>query len=90
MGMFGGGVGGGGGGGAPGAQKFTQQIGDGVQITFVINHELNTTEVTVAVKEVASKHVVYPDVYITDANNVTVSVIGAPPALNALEVTIIG
>jgi hypothetical protein len=91
--MFGSGVSGGGGGGGGGGgstNKHVQIIGDGVAKTFVIQHDLGTEEVIVSTVNIADKHVVYPDVFITNENSVTIGVVGFVPAAGSLRVTVIG
>ena len=69
--------------------KFVAQIGDGVAVTFNIEHNLNSEDVTVAVREVSTKQLVFTDVVCTDANNITVSFAKAP-AENEFKVVVIG
>lgn len=69
--------------------KFVAQIGDGVAVTFDITHNLNSEDVTVAVREVSTKQLVFTDVVCTDANNITVSFAKAP-AENEFKVVVIG
>lgn len=71
-------------------QKRTANIGNAAASSFVVNHALNTTDVTVTVKDAATGEVVFPTVFLTDANNVTVNFNGYVPALNAFRVIITG
>lgn len=73
-----------------GIQKRTATIGNAVASSFVVNHALNTTDVQVVVKEVATGEVVYPTVFTTDANNVTVNFNGFVPAANTFRVVVLG
>jgi hypothetical protein len=57
--------------------------------TWTVNHALNTTAVIVMVYETSSKDVVYPDIDITDANNVTVT-FAVAPASNTLTAVVVG
>jgi hypothetical protein len=61
--------------------KFAVSVGNGALTTITVNHALNTTDVIVQVFRVASPFdVVYPDIQITDANNVTLVFAVAPTA----------
>lgn len=60
-------------------------------VTWVVNHALNSTDVLVQVKEVASKATVEVDVVITDANNVTLSWVSAGTvAADSYRVVVVG
>ncbi|GAA2554987.1 hypothetical protein GCM10010423_65200 [Streptomyces levis] len=54
-----------------------------------VNHGLNTTDVTVTVRETSGGAVVIPDVVVVDANNVTVTS-GVAYASGALRVVVMG
>jgi hypothetical protein len=62
------------------AEGFATNIGDGVDSSFTVNHLLNTTNVVVMVKEVATGLVVLPDIAVQDANNVVISFSSVPSA----------
>jgi hypothetical protein len=65
-------------------------VGNNSGTSFTVNHALNTTDVVVMVKEVGSPFaVVYPDVQITDANNVQV-IFTVAPTTNQYRVIVIG
>jgi hypothetical protein len=64
-----------------GIQKYATDVGNGVDTVVVVNHALGTADVQVQVRRVASPfEVVYPDMAITDANNVTLTFAVAPTA----------
>lgn len=73
-----------------GTTKFAASIGNGVLTTITVNHNLNTTDVIVAIKEVVGGlAVVYADIVVTDANNVTVT-FAVAPTTNQYRVIVIG
>lgn len=73
-----------------GTRKYATSVGNGAATSIAVNHALNTTDVHVQVKEVAGGlAMVYPDVVVTDANNVTVAFTVAPAA-NQYRVIVIG
>ena len=59
-------------------------------VTWTVSHNLNTTDVTVQVKEVASSSLVEVDVVITDANTVTLSWISGNVNANLYRVIVVG
>jgi hypothetical protein len=61
-------------------RKFAADIGNGSLTSITVNHNLGTTDVTVAIKDKTTLQLVYPDVVVTDANNVTVTFATAPAA----------
>lgn len=72
-------------------RKFAQSIGDGAASSFVVNHALNTRDVTVAVYlNSGTFEEIIVDVQHTDVNNVTVVFTGLVPALNAYRVVVHG
>lgn len=71
------------------ALKYAANIGDGVLTTIVVNHALGEADVLVQVREVASNLVVYPDITITDSNNVTLD-FAVAPATNTIRVVVLG
>lgn len=74
--------------GVPG--KFAASVGNGSATAIAVTHSLGTTDVIVQVKEVAGGlAVVYPEIVITDANNVTVTFTVAPTT-NQYRVIVIG
>jgi hypothetical protein len=75
---------------ATGVTKFAASVGDAVATSIAVTHSLNTTDVQVFVFRVASPHdQVFPDVQITDANNVTV-IFAAAPSSNQYRVVVTG
>lgn len=59
-------------------RKFAANIGNGSSTSIAVNHALSSTDVTVSVKLVSTSELVYPDVVVTDANNVTLTFAVAP------------
>lgn len=73
-----------------GTRKYAASVGNNSGTSFAVNHNLNTTDVVVMVKEVGGGLAqVFPDVVMTDANNVTVSFTVAPTT-NQYRVIVIG
>lgn len=71
-------------------QKYAASVGNNALTTIVVTHSLNTTDVIVQVKEVGGGlAVVFPDIVITDANNVTVT-FAVAPTTNQYRVIVIG
>jgi phage-related tail fiber protein len=70
-------------------RKFASSIGNGSLTSLTVNHALGTSDVHVLVFDNTTKEVVFPDVVITDANNVTVSFATAP-ASAAYRCVVIG
>lgn len=72
------------------AAKFAASVGNAVATTFVVNHKLNTQDVTVTLRQAASPFsVVFADVEITDVNNIKL-LFGSAPATNQYRVTVTG
>lgn len=59
-------------------------------VTWVVTHNLNTTDVTVQVREVSSASLVEVDVAITDVDTVTLSWISEDVTANAYRVVVVG
>lgn len=57
--------------------------------TDTVTHNLNTSDVTVSIRDVASGQHVWADTYVTDANTVTV-IYGSAPTASSLRITVIG
>lgn len=73
-----------------GVGKFAATIGNGVLTTITVNHNLNTTDVVVGIKEVGgSLSVVYADIVVTDANNVAIT-FSVAPTTNQYRVIVMG
>lgn len=77
------------GGGGSGALSFTSTFGDGSANTFNIAHNLNTTTIIPAVREVSSGYYVYPDMKHTSANTIVLEFISAP-TLNQYLLIVLG
>lgn len=71
------------------AKKYSALIGNGSLTSIAVTHNLNSQDAHVIVREVSSNAVVFCDVVMTDANNVTLGFTTAP-ASNALRVSVIG
>lgn len=71
-----------------GVPKFTQNVGDGSNTSFIIPHGLATGDLVVTVKEVATNEIVYPDVK-CDATNISIT-FGIAPTANQYRVIAIG
>jgi hypothetical protein len=70
--------------------KFAASVGNGTLTTIPVNHALGTTDVIVQVFRVASPFdVVYPDIQITDANNIAL-IFAVAPTNNQFRVVAIG
>lgn len=70
--------------------KFAASVGNGSATSIAVTHNLGTTDVIVMVKEVAGGLAqVFPDVVVTDANNVTVT-FAIAPTTNQYRVIVIG
>ena len=50
--------------------KFSSDVGNGSATTITVTHNLGTQDVVVTVCEKATNQVVYPDIEMTDANNI--------------------
>lgn len=74
--------------GVPGT--FAANVGDGSSTSIAVTHNLGTRDVVVMVHLAASTYdVVFCDIQMTDANNVTL-IFAVAPASNAYRVTIVG
>lgn len=70
--------------------KFSQDVGNAVDTSIVVKHNLKTQDLVVTLREKASPFkIVYADVEITDENTVTLKFAKAP-ALNEYRVIVIG
>jgi hypothetical protein len=69
--------------------KFVSSFGDGVNVSYTIQHNMSKEDVIVSVIDTSTKEVVYPSVVYTTPNQVTVSFSDAPAA-SAFKVIIIG
>ena len=74
----------------PLTNKYTTTLGNAVDSTFVVTHNLNTRDVAVTIRETGDDYeVVYTDVKVTTANTATVSFATAPTAAQ-YTITIVG
>ena len=72
------------------ATKVTQSIGDGVNTSFVVPHNLNTRDLTVAIRQNAEDYaLVYADIEFTTLDSITVR-FALPIDPNQYTVTIVG
>lgn len=71
------------------ARKFSTNIGNGLLTTITVNHNLNTQDVVVSVRDTTLLAGVLVDWAVTDNNNITVTFATAP-ANNAFRVTVVG
>lgn len=71
------------------ARKYAANIGDGSATTIRVAHNLGTEDVTITVKEVATKQVVMADVQIFDSNNIDI-LFASAPASGAYRVVVTG
>jgi hypothetical protein len=62
---------------------------NGGTTTDVIGHALSTTDVVVSVKDVATLQLLEADIFVTDANTVTIQYV-YPPDAGSLRITVIG
>lgn len=70
--------------------KYAVSIGNGASTSFTVNHALNSQDVVITVREVASPYaVVYPDVEMLDVNNCTVR-FSVAPTTNQFRVIVVG
>ena len=70
-------------------RKYAANIGNGTLTTIRVTHNLASEDVTVLVKEVASKQVIFTDIQIIDANNIDI-LFASAPAANAYRVVVTG
>jgi hypothetical protein len=69
--------------------RFAGNFGNGALTAIPVVHNLNTTDVVVSVKDIATGEMEGAKVVVTDANTVTIT-FGAAPAANAIRVVVIG
>lgn len=69
--------------------KFSADVGNGSATTITVTHNLGTQDVVVTVREKATNQVVYPDIEMTDANNIKLYFATAP-ANGQYRVTVVG
>lgn len=71
------------------ANVVATNIGDGVASEFIITHNLGTEDVTVSLRELATKEIIITDVSVIDSNRIKV-MFGSAPTLNQFRVVISG
>lgn len=72
------------------ADKYSTSIGDGTNISFTVNHNLESQDVIVQIREAGSPfEVVIADIEVTDTNNVEIKFNTAPTS-NQYRVIVIG
>jgi hypothetical protein len=59
-------------------KKYAANIGDGTTTTFTVNHALNTTDITVSLKEISTNQFAISDMQSIDANNLKLLFAVAP------------
>jgi hypothetical protein len=67
-------------GGGSGALSFTSNVGDAAANTFNIAHNLNTTTIIPAVREISTGYYVYPDIKTTTPNHIVLEFVSIPTA----------
>ena len=70
-------------------RKYSATIGNGSLTTIPLTHNLNTTDIAITIKEVASNTIVYTDIQIVDANRINL-LFAVAPTSNQFRVTVVG
>lgn len=70
-------------------RKYSETIGDNLNTSFLVTHNLNSRDVTVQVYDVATYETVEVDVVRTNTSSVTIS-FNVAPALNSYRVVVVG
>ena len=70
-------------------RRYAANIGDGSATTIKVTHNLGSEDVTVAVREVSSKQIVFADIQIVDSNSLNVLFASAPTS-GQFRVVVIG
>lgn len=75
-----------------GTKKFSKLIGDNINNVFIVNHNLNTTEVVVSVYYINEgiNEMAYVPCYIQNENSIRIEFEDAAPNVNEYKVVIIG
>jgi hypothetical protein len=68
--------------------KYSTTIGDGSATSYTVTHNLNSTDIVVAVMEVSTGYFVYPDIKYTGVNTVVIEFVSAPTT-NQYKVNVI-
>ena len=63
-----------------GGLSYTSNVGDAIANTFNIAHNLNTTRIIPAVREISSGYYVYPDIRTTTPNHIVLEFVSIPTA----------
>jgi hypothetical protein len=61
-----------------GVNKFNQTIGDGINKSFTVTHNLNESNLVVSVRDNISNYYVYPDIIYNNSNSIIVSFYNTP------------
>jgi hypothetical protein len=69
--------------------KYAVTIGDGAATAYTVTHNLNTTDITYSVKEIATGEIVFTNVTVTGVNTISVS-FAVAPTTNQYRVVVIG
>lgn len=71
-------------------RKYATNIGNGIATTITVTHNLNTTDIIVTLREVATPYnIVITDIQIVDANNIKL-LFTVAPSTNQYRVVVIG
>lgn len=70
-------------------RKYSATFGDGVRLTYTVNHNLNTQDVITQVYNTTTYAIVTASIINTDANNVTLG-FSVAPSSNSLRAVVIG
>lgn len=70
-------------------RKYANNIGDGTNTTIKVTHNLGTEDVTITVREVATKQIVMVDAQIVDSNSVQI-LFASAPASASYRVVVVG
>lgn len=70
-------------------RKYATNIGNGTNATITVTHNLGTEDVTITVREVATKQIVMADVQIVDSNNIQI-LFASAPASASYRVVVVG
>lgn len=71
------------------ARKYAANIGNGALTTIPVTHNLGTEDVTITVREVATKQIVMVDAQIVDSNNIQI-LFASAPASASYRVVVVG
>ena len=61
-----------------GALSFTSNVGNAVDTSFTVTHNLNTSKLIPAVRENSSGYYVYPDIKYTSSNTIVLEFVSIP------------